>query len=212
MRTKAVIFTCERHASAAEIAAEAASAHFDVLFAVDEGERNFITNRPVIWTSFRRNGNLNGIDAARGVANVLMSVMDNGYAVKIDSDTVIKDSSRLIGYDIAGFAQPKYPPTLLGCCYSISRRALEHSIACIDKAMDIGIVNFPEDTIITGYAQTLHRDDFNGNTIPVRHLGVWHPVQAPNIKCRIANFGMYRINGNWCHEQAVLAMREYLNS
>lgn len=212
MRTKAVIFTCSQHVRAAEIAAEAASRHFDVVFAVDKNDIGFKSERPIIWTAFKRNGNLNGLDATRGVANTLLSVMDNGYAVKIDSDTIVKDATPLLGYDIAGFAQPKYPPTLLGCCYAISKRAIEHSIACIDKAINVGITNFPEDTIITGYAQTLNKDDFKAHTIPLKNLGVWHPEHAPKMKSSIANFGIYRIGQNWCHALSLEAMNQYLNS
>jgi hypothetical protein len=103
-------------------------------------------------------------------------------------------------------------PCLLGCCYSISSRALIHAIACIEKAKEIGIKSYPEDSVITGYAQTLNKDDFKSNVMSIRRLGVWHPKEAPEIRSRIANFGIYRIAGNWCHDESLAAMRRYVNS
>lgn len=212
MRTKAVIFSCLKHIEAASIAANAAARYFDVVIAMDGNERVDIPHPNVIKTDFRRNGNLNGIDACRGVANTLLAHCDSGHVIKIDSDTIVKDPSLFEGYDIAGFVQPKYPPSLLGCCYAVSRRTLEHSIACIDRAAQLGVTDFPEDTVITGYGQTLAKDDFRANILPLKMLGVWHPTKAPIIVSKTANFGIYRINGNWCHQQSIEAMMAYSNS
>lgn len=212
MRTKAVIFSCLKHIKAARIAAEAASRHFDVVLAMDGNEDNSAVEGQFIETKFQRNGNLNGFDACKGIAETLLAHSDSGYVVKIDSDTIVKDATVLIGYDLAGFPQPKYPPTLLGCCYHISERALRHSIACLNRARDIGITAYPEDTIITGYAQTLREPNFKENIIPLNRLGVWHPTHAPEIRSRIANFGIYRTDGNWCHDSSLAAMTHYLNS
>lgn len=212
MKTKAVIFTCVKHLEAAKIAAEVASRNLDVVLAFDSSEKGASVPDGSIWTNFPRGGNLNGFDAARGVATTMLSLCDSGHVIKIDSDTIIKDASMFLDFDIAGFPQPHYAPALYGCCYSVSRRALEHAIACIDKAVNRGIKVFPEDTIITGYAQTLHKDDFKENIVPLKYLGAWHPEKAPKIKSRIGNFGIYRLNGNWCHEQSIAAMREYANS
>lgn len=212
MKTKAIIFTCNKHIEAAKIAAEAASKYFDVILAMDGNEQVGELGQNCIKTNFARNGNLNGMSASLGVAQTLLAHCDSGYVVKLDSDMVIKDDSQLVGNDIAGFPQPRNPPTLLGCCYHISRRALEHAIACLSKAEALGVQVFPEDTIITGYAQTLHVSDFKQNIMPLNTLGVWHPVRAPVMRGKIANFGINRIAGNWCHEQSLAAMRQYANS
>lgn len=212
MKAKAVIFTCMKHLGAANIAAEAASRHFDVTLALDKSEYCSCVSGKVIWTEFQRKGNLNGYDASIGVAKTLLAHSDSGYVVKIDSDTIVKDAEPLFGYDISGFPQVHYPPSLLGCCYSISTRALEHSIKCIEKSVELGIKSYPEDVVITGYAQTLNKDDFTSNIMSIKRLGVWHPIQAPLIRSKIANFGIHRIAGNWCHDESLAAMRTYLNS
>jgi len=212
MRTKAVIFSCLKHIRAARIAAEAASRFFDVIIAIDGNEDEAEMSECFIKTKFPRGGNLNGIGACKGIAETLLAHSQNGYVVKLDSDTVIKESACFDGYDIAGFTHPYRPPSVLGACYGISARSLEHVIKRVDMAKDFGVTSFPEDAIITSYAQTLAKDDFKSNIMPLSKLGVWHPKIAPVLKHRIANFGIYRIKGDWCHDESLAAMSHYLNS
>jgi hypothetical protein len=142
----------------------------------------------------------------------MLSLATNGFVAKIDSDTIVKDVTGFDGFDIAGFVMPKHPPCLLGCFYVISSRALEHASACCSQALKNGVKVFPEDRIITGYAQTLSVGNFKSNIHSVKKLGVWHPTDAPTMKCKVANFGTYRIKDNWVHEKSLAAMRKFANS
>lgn len=214
MRHKSAIFTCARHLEAAEIAAQAASLFSDVYLVIDKSESGMTSAFPVIWSDWERFGNLNGYDACIGVSETLLGLSDSGLVMKIDSDTIVGSPSQFLSHDIAGFPQVLHPPNLLGCCYSISRRALQHAIGRIRKASDIGITKFAEDVVITGYAQTMtDAPCFSVNTIPIRRLGVWCPTLAPiiNQSAPAANFGNVRPHGEWHHKEAVDAMRLHLN-
>ena len=209
---KAVIFTCHKHAEAARMAAQAASRHMEVVLAVDQSESHLFDGENVVYTAFPRGGNLNGPEACLGVANLLLDYATDGYVVKIDSDTILNDPSGLVGYDIAGFPRPFYPPTLLGCAYGISRQALEHVIPCIYNAVSSGYMRFPEDGVITGFAQTLRNPSFRSNILNLKDIGLWHPSKNPRPQGAVINFGNFRNNIDWCTDASLSAMREYLNS
>lgn len=166
---------------------------------------------PVIKTNFNRGGNLTGQDSTMGVANVMLSMVKNGKVFKLDSDTVIKNNSFFEIGDIAGFTHPNAPAGALGCCYSISERALLYAIECLKKLRENGVRTQAEDILITSYANTYRVPDFESRIYSNKLLGVWHPDLAPNIYLSVANFGNHRINGEWAHPSAIEAMRRYAN-
>ena len=205
----AVMFTCSRHEKAALIAAEAASAYYNVILAFDKDDVVFESPYRSVSTGFSRNGNLNGFEAARGIADTLLANMEGDAILKFDSDTVIKDNSFFYGYDAAGFAHPFVPTAMLGCCYHLSRQALEFSIEKLKKLEYMGIRVQGEDVLITSYASSMRAEGFKLNLLSNKHIGVWHPTLSPVLTCKIGNFGNYRIDANWHHESALLAMKQY---
>jgi hypothetical protein len=203
----AVIFTCEKHHVASMIAAKAASSLFNVVFAVDENDRFNGNGFPVVKTSFERKGNLNGVECALGICEVLMAYANDGLVVKMDSDMVVKTNEITIDCDVGGYIHPFCPSSMVGCFYAASKKSLEHAYACIKDCEGMGVRNFSEDVLITGYAS--QTKGANVKRLSNKLISVWHPTIAPNPKKLLANFGNYRVNGDWHHKDALASMAAY---
>lgn len=81
-------------------------------------------------TYFPRRGNLNGLECVRGILGCMLDIPGKEPVVKIDADTLLMDKAEIVRSlkernKLAGGMQCVEPLAWSGCCYWMTRTAME---------------------------------------------------------------------------------------
>ena len=124
----------------------------------EQGKEGFLEGAENKVLSFKRRGNLKGLECCRGMIAAMLDTGDD-IVVKIDCDTIItrrieEFSNYLFWESVLGFLG-------VGCCYAIERSMLLRLKELLDSYKGFGNCEYAEDMTISAACLYLDRGTIN---------------------------------------------------